>query len=634
MSTSSSSHTKSLDADESLRRLLALGLGALGVVYGDIGTSPLYAIRECFNGKHAIPVDAVNLYGTLSLVFWALAMVVTLKYVLFILRADNQGEGGIFALLRLLPAAGKGMGLKLHGLVILAGIFGAALLFGDAIITPSISVLSAVEGLEMASKAMARWAVPLTCAILFGLFMIQKRGTEGIGKLFGPIMLVWFVIIGILGLISIVQTPRILAAIYPGYAVRFFLQNHWHGFLILGSVVLCITGGEAMYADLGHFNKPSIRLSWIGFVWPMLMLNYFGQGAFLLRSPDQTFHPFYSIAPRGLLYPYVALATMATIIASQAMISAMFSLSQQAVQLGFMPRLAVVHTSGEVRGQIYMPWVNWVLMVACLSVVLGFQSSTRLAGAYGIAVTGTMGLTSFIFYFVMTRHFHWAKWKAAILVGLFLLFDLSFLGANLLKIKDGGWLPLVVASGMTLIMLTWRDGRAHLAGRFAQRMPDALFIEDVKQSKPQRIPGVGVFLSASPVGMPVTLLHHYKFNRVFHERVVILSTLTRDQPVVKRKDRLEIDELGEGFYRLRAYFGFMEKPSIKEILALAKDQGFEIDPVAYYIGHETLVVEGDTKMASWRKRLFAFMSRNALNPTTYFGLPPEKVIELGVRVKF
>jgi len=616
--------------------LLALSLGALGVVYGDIGTSPLYSVRECFHGQHAIALNPTNILGVLSLVFWSLTVVITIKYVGFIMKADNRGEGGIFALLALLLGAKSRMSHRRRTLVILAAVFGATLLYGDGIITPAISVLSAIEGLEMTMAAAKPVVVPLTCLILFGLFFLQKHGTQSIGRLFGPIMVLWFGTIALLGLVSIVQAPLFLKALNPWYAVEFFLVNHRHGFVVLGSAVLCITGGEALYADMGHFSPKAIRVSWLLLVYPALILNYYGQGAILLTSPQAAFHPFYALVPRFLLYPLVALSTIATIIASQAMFSGVYSLTQQAIQLGYLPRLRIIHTSAQTKGQIYMPGVNWAMMLGCIGLVLAFRESSRLAGAYGIAVTATMGITSIIYFFVLRRHWNWSLARALPLVGLFLLFDLSFFGANLFKILDGGWFTLGVATVLALFMTTWKEGRKVLGQAISSfRMPADLFLADVARKHPFRIPGTAVFMSVSPEGIPGALMHHYKLNKVLHQTVVFLSILVEEIPRVNPKERLKLENLGEGFYRLIARFGFMETPNVPELMEQARPLGLEADPMdtTYILERETLLTTGKSGMSFWRKVLFSMMSRNAMNPTNYFKLPPNRVIEIGAQVE-
>jgi KUP system potassium uptake protein len=609
-------------------------MAALGVVYGDIGTSPLYAIKECFHGLHAIAVTPDNVMGVLSLVFWSLAVVVSLKYVAFIMLADNRGEGGIFALLALLVDR-KAPTKRRQTAIALAAVFGAALLYGDGIITPAISVLSAVEGLEVATEAAKPLVLPLTCLVLAALFIMQRHGTEGIGRIFGPIMMVWFVAIAALGARYIMLNPAVLLALNPVHAVRFFAENHFHGLVVLASVVLCITGGEALYADMGHFGRHPIRLSWFSLVWPGLLINYFGQGALLLAKPEMAYNPFYGLVPQFLLYPMVALSTMATVIASQAMISGVFSLTQQAVQLGYSPRLRVVHTSRHTEGQIFVPGANYGLMVACLALVLAFQESSRLAGAYGIAVTATMAITSALFYFVARRVWGWSFWKAAPLVALFLAFDLTYFGANLLKLLDGGWFTISVALVIAVAMATWKRGREELARMIVgARVPVKDFLRDVEATQPVRVPGTAVMLSLSPEGTPSTLLHFFKLNKVLHQKVIFLSILSDDIPTVPPAERVEVEDLGQGFYRLLAHYGFMETPNVPEILRLAAPHGLKVEPntATYFLGRETLLTSGNTPLPAWRKLLFVFMSRNASNPTAFFGIPPHRVIEVGMQV--
>ena len=615
---------------------LVLALGALGVVYGDIGTSPLYAIKECFHGLHAIPVTEENIFGVVSLVFWSLTIVVTVKYVGFILRADNDGEGGIFALLALVTSRRASISPGVQSAVVLAAIFGSALLYGDGIITPAISVLSAIEGLSVATEALQPAVVPLTCVVLFLLFFIQRRGTSDIGNMFGPIMVMWFATMAGLGIIAIMRTPRILWAINPVYCFEFFAAHRIHGMVVLASVVLCITGGEALYADLGHFGRKPIQLSWLTFVLPALLLNYFGQGALLIDSPELAFNPFYGLVPRGFLYPMVALSTVATIIASQAMISGVFSLTQQAIQLGYCPRLRIVHTSARTRGQIYVPEVNHALMVACIGLVLAFRGSSGLAGAYGIAVTAAMTITSIMYGVVVWHIGRWPMWRTMLLISVFLVFDLTYFGANLLKVVDGGWFTLAVAMGLAIAMATWKDGRRALQQRFVSaRLPVETFMEDIERTKPVRVPGTAVFMTISPVGIPPVLLHHYKHNRVFHEQVVLLSIIAVGVPTVPPEERLKLEPMGYGFYRLIAHYGFMESPNVPDIMDRAERLGLEIIPemTSYYLGRETLLTTGKSGMGHWRKSLFAFMSRNSPTPTTYFGLPPGRVVELGVQVE-
>lgn len=618
-------------------RTLPMALAALGVVYGDIGTSPLYAIKECFHGPHAVPLSEHNILGVMSLVFWSLMFVVSIKYVTFIMRADNHGEGGIFALAALLLGRGKArMSKSVVTKLTLLATFGAALLYGDGVITPAISVLSAVEGLSVATHALEPAVVPLTCLILFVFFLMQHHGTERIGRIFGPIMILWFLTLGLLGFVELAKAPEVVSALSPWRAAVFFAENGLHGMVVLGSVVLCITGGEALYADMGHFGARPIRLAWYVVVLPGLTLNYLGQCALLLTSPESAFNPFYALVPRALLYPMVILSTMATIIASQAMISGVYSLTQQAIQLGFSPRLRIVHTSGETKGQIYMPWVNAMLMLACIGLVLAFRESSRLAAAYGIAVTATMAITTVLYYYVTHFVWGWPRWKAFLPAGLFICCDAAFLGANLLKIVDGGWFTLAVAGTIMLLMVTWRDGRNILAKRFADsRLPVDVFLRDIAAHKPVRVPGTAVFLSVSPQGVPLALLHHFKHNEALHERVILLSITSAEQPFVPPDERLDITYLGQGFYRLVASYGFMESPSIPDIMKLAGPRGLEADihSTSFYLGRETLLTTGEAKMASWRKGLFVFLSRNAWNATTFFRIPPGRVVELGSQIE-
>src|SRR4030042_245538 len=616
-------------------RTFLLALGALGVVYGDIGTSPLYTIKECFHGQHAIPLTQGNIYGVMSLVFWSLTIVISIKYVMFILLADNHGEGGIFALLGLISADRKDFSPRLRSTVVIAGILGAGLLYGDGIITPAISVLSAIEGLEVATKAASPMVLPLTCVVIFLLFFFQHRGTADIGKIFGPVMMIWFGTIAALGLGSIVREPHILLAVNPIYAYELFASNKLHAFVVFGSVVLCLTGGEALYADLGHFGRKAIRLSWMGLTFPALLFSYFGQGALLLGSPELSGNPFYGLVPRPLLYPMVGLSTIATVIASQALISGVFSLTQQAIELGFCPRLSIVHTSSEMRGQIYIPGINYALMLACLGVVIGFRESSGLAGAYGIAVTGTMTITSILFFLVVTHAWGWPRWKAVPLLALFLLFDLSFFGPNLLKVADGGWFTLLAGAILHVALTTWRKGRTEVMRKICTRLDLEHFLKSFARHKIPRVPGTAVFMSLSPKGTSPVLLHHLKHNKILHEDVVLLSILSANIPYVPPKERVKVEYLGEGFYRVVAYNGYMQRPNVPEILKLASGYGLTFDETetTYYLGRVTVFTAGDSKMIRWRKALFAFMSRNAGTPAPYFGLPANRVVELGAHVQ-
>ena len=626
--------------DESSHRpqepLASLSLAALGIIYGDIGTSPLYTIKECFSGSHGVEANAANILGILSLVFWSLMIVVSLKYVLFVLRADNKGEGGTFSLLAALQ---RPLGSRRRWWLTLTVLTaaGASLLYGDGVITPAISVLSAMEGLNMATDAAAPYIVPLTCLILLALFLAQRYGTALIGKVFGPVMVLWFTTLGVLGLLAIIRQPDILAAINPWHAVHYFAIHHVHGIVSLASVVLCITGCEALYADMGHFGRMPIRLTWYGVVLPGLVLNYFGQGALLLHDPTvANVNPFYALAPPALLYPMVGLATVAAIIASQAMISGVYSLTQQAIQLGFAPRMPIIHTSDKAKGQIYMPTVNWAVMIACLTLVLVFKESTRLAAAYGFAVTATMTITSIMYFHVTRFRWNWPIWQSVALLGLFLLFDSAFLGANMLKIPDGGWITICIALAVLVAMITWRDGRALLAKHYnLMRMPTEVFLKDLAEYSPQRTAGTAVFMSITPEGIPHTLLHHLKHNEALHERVLLLSILAAETPTVPRGERLAVEDLGQGFIRVRARYGFMESPNMPEIQNLLSAKGVPVDiyTTSFFLGRETLFATGSAPMARWRKHLFIFLSRNAWNATSFFKLPPDRVVELGVQVE-
>jgi KUP system potassium uptake protein len=609
----------------------ALALGALGVVFGDIGASPLYTMKEAFFGLHPLAVTEANVLGVLSLVFWSLTMVVSFKYVGFILRADNRGEGGIFALLSLLP---QGRGLVSHGITLLA-LAGAALLYGDGVITPAISVLSAVEGLEVATSGLRPLVVPLTVGILLGLFAIQKRGTGGIGQVFGPVMLVWFLALSALGIGGIVRNPVVLAAVNPAHALHFFLEHGFHGFLALGSVVLCLTGAEALYADLGHFGRGPIRRAWFVVAFPALLLNYAGQGAVLLHDPAAG-HPFYALVPDAILYAMVGLATVAAVIASQALIAGVFSLTRQATQLGFLPRIHIVHTSGEQKGQIYVPWANRFLGAACIGIVLMFQKSTGLAAAYGLAATGNMVITTAVFFLVARWHFRWSWAKTLPLVGTFLVFDLSFFGANLFKFVDGGWFPVLLATCVVVVMTTWREGRRMLGAEVAERsLPLDVFLEDVARVHPVRVRGTAVFMASSPVGTPPAMLHHFKHLGVLHEQVVILSAVATDRPVVPVAERIDLENLGQGFYRILAYYGFMETPNVGEVMELARSSGLESqeETTSLFLGRETILPSGRSKRVGGRKPLFLCLPKNAAPATAYFRIPPGRVVELGMQIE-
>jgi len=627
------------------RELRALSLGALGVVYGDIGTSPLYAMNECLSPtkEHAIHPGANGLYalsnvlGVLSLFFWALMLVVVLKYLVFVLRADNKGEGGILALAALVQQHDPTPRRTKLAIPILLALFGAGLLYGDGVITPAVSVLGAVEGISEQNPAFADLVVPISAAILIGLFWVQRVGTGRIGAVFGWIMLLWFFAIGGAGLPFILRHPEVLKAISPHYAVEFLAGNGLHGFLLLGSVVLCITGGEALYADMGHFGRTPIRIAWTTVVFPGLLLNYFGQGALYLEKGKDVSNGFYDLVSQTpFLIPMVVLATMAAIIASQALISGAFSLTNQAVQLGYLPRVSVVHTSHKHEGQIYIPEVNWLLMVACVALVLAFKSSSNLAAAYGIAVTGTMAITSFL-YFLVTRH----NWKYPLYLALllfipFVTIDLAFFSANVEKIAAGGWFPLAVGVGAFLIMTTWWRGRRELSKQMESgTIPDELFLADIAETPLPRVSGTAVFMTSGIDGMPNVLLHHVKHNKVLHRQVVLLSISTENVPFVVGNSSLSVRELGHGFYRVLARVGFMQQPNVPKILTRCERQGLvvAVSDTTYYLGRQTLLTTGKSHLARWRKILFSFLSKNSRAPTEFFKLPPNRVVELGLQIE-
>ncbi|HXY31046.1 MAG TPA: potassium transporter Kup [Gemmatimonadaceae bacterium] len=636
--TTASSGPRHVEEHPTGRRLAILSLTALGVVYGDIGTSPLYALKQCFGRASGIVPTVPNVYGVLSLVVWSLTLIVTVKYIYFIMHADNNGEGGILALLALVHQNVRKKGAKRRIMLLTAvGLFGAALLYGDGVITPAITVLGAVEGLEVATPLFSRFVVPASVLILATLFFFEKKGTDRIGRVFGPIMLLWFLSIGAAGLVEIAREPAILRAINPAYAVRFFLENGTPGFFILGSVVLVVTGAEALYADMGHFGRRPIRVAWGLVVFPTLLVNYFGQGALLLRDPTAAANPFYRLFPQTMLYPMVALATAAAVIASQALISGAYSITQQAMQLGYSPRMTVTHTSKLEAGQIYIREVNAALAVGCIALVIGFRSSGALASAYGIAVTGTMAITTMLFADIARYRWHWSWARVGAFLAFFLTIDLSFLIANAVKVEHGGWVPLAVAGAVYLFMTTWKMGRAALHSLLAEAgLPIDLFLDDVRRRKPPRVPGTAVFMTSDPLGAPVVLLHHLKHNKVLHEQVLLLSIITLDMPEVPASERLIVRPLGEGFYRVVARYGFMQTPNVPEIMAACRPLGVRSKPsdTSYFLGREHLIPTGHAKLPRWRKQLFVLMARNARSATEFFGLPPNRVVELGAQIEF
>ena len=620
------------------KKLALLSLTALGVVYGDIGTSPLYALKECFNGQHGVEPTPANVVGVLSLIVWSLICVVSVKYIAFILRADNRGEGGILALLALLLQKSSGVleNETTKKRIIALALFGAALLYGDGIITPAVSVLGAVEGLTVIAPGLQRAVVPITIFLLLILFGAQRIGTDRVGKAFGPIMFVWFVSIAALGVPHVIEHPEVLRALSPWYAIRFSFVHGWHAFVLLGAVVLSVTGAEALYADMGHFGKRPIRLAWLVMVFPCLLVNYFGQGALLLGDASARSNPFYSLAPDVLQYPLLVLATMAAIIASQALISGAFSLTQQSVQLGYSPRVTIVHTSAQQSGQIYIPEVNALLAIGTILVVLGFQSSSALAAAYGIAVTGTMAITTLLFYQICLLRWKWPKWRALTLAGFFLVIDLLFLGSNVLKVFQGGWVPLVVAAGLFVVMTTWKRGREAL-GVLLRRstLPTELFLSDIKRKEPVRVTGTAVFMTSDADGIPPVLLHHLKHNKVLHEQVVLLSVVAKPVPNIPSEGRVEVMALGAGFWRVRAFYGFMQSPDMRDIMANARTSGLICanGTTSYFLGREQLLPNGPSRMSRWRKKLFILMMRNARSATAFFGIPPGRVVELGTQIE-
>ncbi len=621
--------------DPKRSRLALLTLSALGVVYGDIGTSPLYALRECFNPAHGVAPTTENVVGILSLIFWALMLIVSIKYLIFVLRADNKGEGGILALMALIPQRPETR-FRTRALMVGLGLFGASLLYGDGIVTPAISVLSAIEGLSVGTHVFEPYILPIAVAILLGLFLIQSRGTQTVGQLFGPVMVVWFVTLILLGLPWILHHPTVLKAFNPVDGVSFLMRNGWMGFVVLGSVFLVCTGGEALYADMGHFGRKPIRIAWFGLVLPALFINYLGQGAMLLEQPQNATAPFYLMAPSWALYPLVALAAMAAVIASQALISGAFSLTRQAIQLGYCPRLRIEHTSASEHGQIYMPEVNWAMMLATIGLVLGFRSSTALAAAYGIAVGSTMVFTTLLAYMVARESWGVSRRVAGSLGLLFLVVELAFLGSNALKIPHGGWFPLVVGVLAYTGFSTWKAGRALLWSRLSERMyPFEKFLKDITAQPPYRVPGTAVFMTSNINGTPLTLLHNLEHNRVLHERVLLLTVATSDVPYVPDKDRVHIEEIGHGFFRVAIRYGFMQEPDVPAVLStvVAGGDTIEIERTTFFLGIETLLATGRPGMALWRERLFALMSRNAVRATSFFRIPPERVVEIGIQVE-
>jgi len=623
------------DPAGSSKRMSPLIIGAIGVVFGDIGTSPLYTLRQCFGGDHLVALTRENVFGILSVIFWALMIVVTVKYVMLIMRADNRGEGGILALTALVSRGLGNRGRRRWWLVGF-GIFGAAMFYGDGMITPAISVLGAVEGLEIIAPELHPFIVPVTLAIVLALFAIQKRGTASVGRLFGPVMCVWFVVLAILGALQLYSHPAVLGAIDPRHAFAFVVADPRLAFLALGAVVLAVTGTEALYADMGHFGASPIRRAWLWFVMPALVLNYFGQGALLLEDPAAIKNPFYLMAPQWALIPLVILATCAAVIASQAVISGAFSLTRAAIQMGYCPRLKLLHTSDRQIGQIYVPFINWTLLVAVVLLVVGFKTSDALGGAYGIAVTLAMMIDSVLVFVVMRRIWGWSHFVALLIVVPLALIDVAFLASNALKIPAGGWFPLLIGGIVFTLLTTWKRGRALLMERLSEdSMPLGLFIDSIEASPPTRVSGTAVFLTSTADRVPHALLHNLKHNKVLHDRVIFLTIHTQDFPRVPVKERVRVSELGCAFARMDAYYGFAEDPDVPELLETIAKDGFEFDMMetSFFVSRETLIASVAPGMALWRERLFVSMSKLAVKATDFFHIPTNRVVELGTQVE-
>ncbi|MBL8754596.1 MAG: potassium transporter Kup [Planctomycetes bacterium] len=610
-------------------------LGALGVVYGDIGTSPLYTIKECFAGTHGVPVDPANVVGVLSLIVWTIALIVCVKYVLFVLRADNRGEGGILAMLAL-AITGTGQQSRRRAIMLALGVFGAALLYGDGIITPCITVMGALEGLNVATNLFEPYVVPMSVGVMLVLFLFQRHGTGRVGSVLGPVMLLWFLTLAVLGVRGIVMQPQVLQALLPWHAVGFVAHHGTTSFLVIGTVFLAVTGAEALYADLGHFGRRPIQWAWFGVACPALLLNYLGQGGLLLRDPTTIENPFFKLVPAFGLYPLVALSVLASVIASQALITGTFSITMQAIQLGFLPRLEIRHTSENERGQIYMPHVNWILMVCCITTCIGFGSSSALASAYGIAVTLTMLITTVLFYFAARRVLGWSRPRAVVTCCVFGLFELVFFLANALKVAHGGWFPLMVGAGIVVVMFTWKTGRALLYQRNSTAMlsMDA-FLQSLQEHPIHRVPGTAVYMAGSASGTPLALLHNLKHNKVLHENLLLVTIQSAEEPRVSREDRLRVERMPGGINRLVAVYGFMERPRVLELLKLWKqhEPEFRISDTTFFLSRETIVPAKRRSMSLWRTVLFAFLQRNAQPATAFFGLPLNRVVELGVQVE-
>ena len=613
--------------------LVKLTVGAIGIVFGDIGTSPLYAFRETFAGHHPLPVDRLHVFGVLSLIFWSMMIVVTLKYVTVLMRADNKGEGGSLALLALISR--KTEAARWGTVIVLLGVFACALFYGDSMITPAVSVLSAVEGLVVVEAGLRPWVIPIAIAILVGLFMIQKRGTAAVGALFGPIIIVYFLTLATLGGMAIADQPEVILALNPWWAVQFFLEEKWLAFVSMGSVVLAVTGAEALYADMGHFGRRPIKTGWVYFVLPALMINYLGQGALLIASPEAINNPFFLLAPEWFLLPLVFIATAATIIASQAVISGAFSVTQQAIHLGYIPRIKITHTSATAASQIYIPAVNWALMTMVILLVLVFQTSSNLTAAYGIAVTGAMFIDTCLLAVVLFTLWGWNKWLAGALLALFFLVDTAYFAANLLKVPSGGWFPLLIGFVIFTLLTTWAKGRKLLRHQLKQGdIPIPLFIKSASGSA-ARVPGTAIFMTSQADGVPHALLHNLKHNKVLHERSIFLKVAIEDVPYVDDERRVEVEALGEGFYKIVLHFGFMQDMNVPEALAAIDRCGlpFKMMETSFFLSRQTPLISTVHGMAIWREKLFAWMMRNAESPMEFFALPPNRVVEMGSQVK-
>lgn len=619
----------------SKQKLSALTIGAIGVVFGDIGTSPLYALKESFKPEHGIPLNEATVLGILSLMFWSLMTLVTVKYLIFMMRADNKGEGGILALTALAQRCFS-FSSRARWWVIVVGIFGAAMFFGDAVITPAVSILGAVEGLKEVSPSLEQFIVPIVVGIVIALFAIQRHGTAAIAKLFGPTMVVWFAIIFALGIAQVYKNPAVLAAINPFYSIEFLLEYKFLAFVLLGSVVLCVTGAEALYADMGHFGKKPIRYAWFAMVWPALLMNYFGQGALVLADASAVSNPFYKMVPAWGLIPMIVLATAAAIIASQATISGAFSMTKQAIQLGYLPRFAITHTSEKEVGQIYVPFTNWLMMISVVGLVIAFKNSDNLAAAYGIAVTMTMLMATLLLYVVMTRIWKWNKWLVVPLTIILAGNDVMFMGACLLKFLDGGWFPLVIGAIMFTVMSTWLRGRQIVRKVTNESaMPLKLFVDSISASPPHKVAGTGIFMTVNPDGVPNAMLHNLKHNKVLHERVIILSIVNEDIPYVPKEDYVWIEDMKHGFWKVTGHYGFKEQPDVPKMLADCKLQSmdFNMMETTFFINRETLIATPGGGMALWREHLFVWMSHLAAKASDYFRIPTNRVVELGTQVE-